>query len=46
MHHDTLRHIQKKARQVEWSPDGTRLITRTSEFVKLWYIDEADNDVS
>ncbi|KAI5122680.1 hypothetical protein M0805_007940 [Coniferiporia weirii] len=43
-YHQTLRHnTRRKAKQVEWSPNGSRLLTRLSNDVKIWTIDEHDN---
>ncbi|KAH8112091.1 hypothetical protein DFH11DRAFT_1609623 [Phellopilus nigrolimitatus] len=43
--HQTLSHRRKKAKQVEWSPNGQRLLTRINDDVKVWRIDEQDNFV-
>lgn len=40
-HHTNLRHINRNAKQIEWSPNSQRLITRASDFVKVWRIDES-----
>ncbi|KAL5478898.1 hypothetical protein ACEPAI_2175 [Sanghuangporus weigelae] len=41
-YHTTLRHHARNAKQVEWSPGGTRLITRTNDSVKVWSVDTQD----
>ncbi|KAL5536386.1 hypothetical protein ACEPAF_208 [Sanghuangporus sanghuang] len=39
-YHTTLRHFGRNAKQVEWSPNGKHLITRQSESVKVWTVNQ------